>query len=93
MSVNGKQIETLRQIVQIHKELVSYVAENFPENRASEWFFLYHLTDTHKLDGRTLNALIRKGCLEKKPSDGFGPQVRISWAGHKLLEETAGRVY
>jgi hypothetical protein len=44
--------------------------------RPSPWICVVTLTDTHHIPYRSLKALVRKGRLESRPTDGFGNEVR-----------------
>ena len=41
----------------------------------SRWVFVTVLTSTHKIPLSIINALVKKGFLKQRPTDGWGPEV------------------
>lgn len=50
----------------------------FPEYRSGEWQFLYTVIEDRCTTKGRIDRLIQLGFLEQKPSDGFGPSIRIN---------------
>ena len=48
---------------------------------ASEWVSVDLLRHTNYVPGRTIDALVRKGYLLRRDTDGFGPEVKstVDW--------------
>ncbi len=55
------------------------LADLFPGENVtpSEWSLVATLEQTHKIHYRIIDALVKKGFLEKRSTDGFGPEVRL----------------
>lgn len=56
--------------------------EDYPDAAAtgqtpSEWVSVIALTTTHKVQPRTIRALVRAGLVDRRVEDGFGAYVRI----------------
>lgn len=56
--------------------------EDYPDaaaeqQRPSEWVSVIALTTTHKVQARTIRALVRAGLVERRDGNGFGPEVRV----------------
>ena len=55
-----------------------------PEYKASEWQFADNVC-CRGLTMHRINRLVTLGLLESKPSDGFGPAVRVNPEYHRYL--------
>ena len=62
------------------------IRESYPDAKPSEWLSVYTLRHVHKIKKRTLKALVTRGLLEERPTDGWGEEVRITDEGRKYLE-------
>jgi len=60
--------------------LFESLKKDYPNLHPSEWVFA---TEMHnrRVYMVTLRSLVRKGFLEEQPTDGFGPQFRLSTSG------------
>lgn len=64
------QIERGWQAIKEHEHLAGCTP--------TEWVSLYALERTHHQPHRAIKALIRKGFLEVRPTNGWGPEVRLT---------------
>ncbi len=83
MTVNQRdtllRIEIVRDqfIERFYTENMAAMFPDVPNIRPSEWVSVYTLTKVHHLSNRNIKALVKKGYLEIRPTDGFGNEVRI----------------
>lgn len=79
------QQESLNQIKVIQQAQVARLQRDYPGCTPSMWVFVDTLVSIYKLKPRDIKALINKGYLISKPSDGFGTQVLIATDSHDYL--------
>ncbi len=75
-----EKIQAVRDL--FHKRFADDVARglfsDFPNVHPSEWVHVHTLTSSHRVAYRDLKALVAKGAIEIRPTDGFGNEVRIA---------------
>lgn len=97
-NLSWTQVETLERIRSIQelqaKQLAEFCRDN-PGSYPSPWISVVTLTNTHHLRRATIKALVAKGFLEERPTDGWGPEVKPVFTRPLSTSETmrAERAY
>lgn len=69
------QREALERFRAVRDIRTRRLLKDHPGCTPSRWVTLADLVQTHGLRRATIAALVRKGRLLERPSDGFGPEV------------------
>ena len=82
MGITKAQRDALDKINVVRNNWFRRFREDYPDaaadqQRPSEWVSVIALTLTHKVQARTIRALVRAGLVERRDSGGFGPEVRV----------------
>ncbi len=72
-----RQREMLERIASIVESQGKRLLADWPGCTPSKWVFLVELTETHHLRRDVINQLVAKGYLDKRPTDGWGPEVKV----------------
>lgn len=74
-------LQRVRSIRDLHMaSLRKAIAENswMEGCTPSEWVPWVTLVQTHHINKGTISQLVKKGYLEMRPTDGWGPEVRVT---------------
>ena len=82
MGTSAAQRNALDKINAVRNNWFRRFREDYPnaaadQQRPSEWVSIYALTTNHKVQWRTIRALVRAGLVERRAGDASGPEVRI----------------
>ena len=82
--LTSKDLAAFEKVGQRIKEIQAGIEALGSEYKSSEWQFAYAVACSGLTVGR-INRLVSLGLLESKPSDGFGPSVRVNPEYHRYL--------
>ncbi len=76
-TLTDRQRDVLMRIDVVRDQQIARLLETCPpEGRPTEYVSIDALVRIHKQDRRVIDALVRKGHLEIRQSNGWGPEVR-----------------